>query len=313
MMPYFSIIIPLYNKEKHIIKTIQSVFEQTFSDYEIIVVNDGSTDGSVKALETITDQRISVYTTENKGVSHARNYGISKAKSNCIVFLDADDYWFPFHLQDLKFLYEKFPDCGLYAKAYVKEKYGIQRQSIFSDIPKVKEWNGIVPNYFKSSLANNIAWTSAVMIPKETFKTIGYFNEAYNSGEDTDLWIRIALKLPIVFYNKISAVHTTDSENKITKSKLSSRKHIDFNAFEEEAKTNLFLKKYLDLNRVAIVVQYKLEDKNFLALVIKQHIDFNNLNGIQKILLKMPNSITKVIFKFKNLLFKAKIDLRLFR
>ncbi|MCB0445703.1 MAG: glycosyltransferase family 2 protein, partial [Gelidibacter sp.] len=117
-MPFFSVIIPLYNKEKHIKTTLDSVLAQTFNDFEVIIVNDGSTDKSLKIAETFDDKRIHIHTTENKGVSYARNYGVSKSNSNLIAFLDADDYWFPHHLKDLKHLIKKFPNCGLYCKAY---------------------------------------------------------------------------------------------------------------------------------------------------------------------------------------------------
>ena len=93
MTPFFSIVIPLYNKEPFIEKTIQSVLDQTFKDFEIIIINDGSTDKSLGEVECLNDERISIFTIINQGVSHARNHGIHKAKGHYIAFLDADDYW----------------------------------------------------------------------------------------------------------------------------------------------------------------------------------------------------------------------------
>ena len=91
MQPFFSIIIPLYNKENAIEKTLKSVFNQSFTDYEVIVINDGSTDKSKEKVYAFSDSRLRLISTENKGVSQARNLGISESKGKLIAFLDADD------------------------------------------------------------------------------------------------------------------------------------------------------------------------------------------------------------------------------
>src|SRR5690606_35592492 len=113
-------IIPLYNKERHIKSTIESVLAQTFQDFEIIIVNDGSTDNSEALVNSISDPRIKYFKQENKGVSTARNFGIEKSSAKLIAFLDADDYWYPNHLNHLKTLFETFPGCGIYATGYEK-------------------------------------------------------------------------------------------------------------------------------------------------------------------------------------------------
>lgn len=313
MKPYFSVVIPLFNKEKHIKTTLQSVWSQNFQDFEIIVVNDGSTDDSLKIIQSIQDNRLKIYSTKNQGVSHARNFGISKAQSDKIVFLDADDTWHPHHLTDLKKLFEDFPNCGLYCKAYKKQMGTLSIPSKYKGIPKESSWQGILTDYFDSSLINSIAWTSAVMVPKSTFERIGTFNENYNSGEDTDLWIRIALIFPVAFSNKVSAVHNLSSEQKITYSKLSSRQHLDFDHFENSAQGNPSLKTYLDLNRYALAIQYKLE--NQLSLANKQYrkIDQNNLGIWHRLIYNLPKSGIYFLLKFRTFLRKLNIDLRLFR
>jgi len=121
MPPYFSIVIPLYNKANHIKNTLQSVLDQTFTSFEIIIINDGSTDNSLGVVKAFINERILVFSIENKGVSYARNFGVAKATTELIVFLDADDTWKPHHLEDLKELHEEFPNCGMYAKAYVRK------------------------------------------------------------------------------------------------------------------------------------------------------------------------------------------------
>ena len=122
-MPLISIIIPLYNKERFIENTLNSVLRQTFMDYEVIIIDDGSNDDSGSIVSNFDDKRITVYSNSNNGVSHARNFGISKANSDLIALLDGDDLWEPNHLENLYNLYEKFPDCGLYATAYNKKYF----------------------------------------------------------------------------------------------------------------------------------------------------------------------------------------------
>ncbi|MEY8847532.1 glycosyltransferase family 2 protein [Psychroserpens sp. XS_ASV72] len=313
MNPYFSVVIPLFNKEKHIKTTLNSVWTQTFQDFEVIVVNDGSTDNSLEIIQSIQEDRLKIYSIENQGVSHARNFGISKVTSDKIVFLDADDIWYPHHLEDLKKLFEAFPSCGLYCKAYKKQMGNLSIPSKYKDISKDSSWQGILSDYFESSLINSIAWTSAVMVPKSTFERVGTFNENYNSGEDTDLWIRIALNFPVAFSNKVSAVHNLSSEQKITHSKLSSRQHLDFDDYQNNAQGNASLKKYLDLNRYALAIQYKLE--NQLSQANKQYhkIDQNNLGMLHRLIYNLPKSGIYFLMKFRTFLRKFNIDLRLFR
>ncbi|MEZ4856294.1 MAG: glycosyltransferase family A protein [Gelidibacter sp.] len=310
-MPFFSVIIPLYNKEKHIKTTLDSVLAQTFNDFEVIIVNDGSTDKSLKIAETFDDKRIHIHTTENKGVSYARNYGVSKSNSNLIAFLDADDYWFPHHLKDLKHLIKKFPNCGLYCKAYDAQKNNAIQVSNFKNIPK--GWLGIVANYFNNSMSNNLASSSSVVIPKTVFSTLNGFNTNYNSGEDTDLWIRIALKYPVAFDDNVSCLLNLDANNKVTHTKLSQRQHINFDSFNAIAETNQPLKKFLDINRVSVAIQYKLEGATTLEKKAKKTIDFKNLSRLQKLLLKLPRPLVKLILSSRNVLRNFGVDLRLFR
>lgn len=313
MIPHFSIVIPLYNKAKHINATLQSVLDQNFRDFEIIIINDGSTDDSLDIVNTFSDERINIYSIENNGVSYARNFGIAKAKSELIVFLDADDIWKPHHLEDLKELHEEFPNCGMYAKAYVRKHKSFEIKSVYNNISTTNNWKGVLKDYFDNSMINGIASSSSVMIPKKTLIDVGNFNEVYNSGEDTDLWIRIALKHPVAFYNKVSAVINLNADNKITDSSLTNRKHVDFAIFKSFEKTNLSLKKYLDLNRYALAVEYKMEGNANAFQNQLKCVDLNSLSASKKISLKLPVFILNLIINFRNRLRLFKIDLRLFR
>ncbi|MDT0559239.1 glycosyltransferase family 2 protein [Ichthyenterobacterium sp. W332] len=313
MTPYFSVIIPLYNKENYISETLNSVLSQTFSNFEIIIINDGSTDLSASIVSDFNDSRILLYTIENSGVSMARNYGVTKANSNLIAFLDADDLWLPHHLEDLKLLYEEFPKCGLYAKAYVSRQNENDIKSHYNGITNNTHWKGVLTDYFNSSMHNSIAHTSSVVIPKYIFLKANGFNEYYTSGEDIDLWIRLALKHPVAFNNTISSIYTINNDDSITSSKLTERSFMDLDAYLVEEKSNESLKRYLDLNRLSLAFQSKIEGNIEASKQYLNAMSKSNISLFQRVLLKLPNSLLKVILNSRNYLRKHHIDLRLFR
>ncbi|MBP93043.1 MAG: glycosyl transferase [Flavobacteriaceae bacterium] len=312
-MPVFSIIIPLYNKENFIVKTVESALNQTFTDFEIIIVNDGSTDSSLEKLTCFTDSRINIYTINNKGVSHARNYGIAKASAKFIAFLDADDLWLPNHLKSLKQLIDIFPNCGLYANAYIKKKGDITLEPYYINIPK--NWKGIVEDYFKSSLSSSIAWTSAVAAPKDLLITLGCFDEniTLGAGEDTDLWIRIALNHPVAFNNNITAIYNLHAENRISNSNTNLRRFLNLDDYEEAAKHNTSLKKYLDFNRFSIAIQYKLAGNKIQQAHYLKQLDQQNLNRKQRFILSCNKRMLVLLLNIQNALRQLHIDLSPFK
>lgn len=312
MKPLFSIIIPLYNKEEHIANTLDSVMEQTFQDFEVLVVNDGSTDKSLEIVKGFAHPKIKIFTIENSGVSEARNMGVSKAEGSLIAFLDADDLWLPSHLEDLKRLYQEFPNCGLYAKAYDKQYFNKTCiQGKYNNLPL--DFRGLVKDYFTSSLIDSIAWTSAVAIPKDIFDKHGVFRTDIKSGQDTEMWIRLALKESVAFDSKISARRIiTKADHLSTSTHRKDRVKIieEYCQFES---VNKSLKKYLDLIRFSIALERKLakDDTSFKHLV--QSIDFKNLSAKQKLLLKLPNWGVKALKGFQLYLLKYAIYLSPFR
>lgn len=313
-MPLVSIVIPLYNKAKHIRATLESVLNQTFPDFEIVIVNDGSTDSSEDEVAAVKDDRIRLFTITNSGVSFARNYGISKANAQWIAFLDADDYWFPHHLEDLVNLKNDFPGCGLYCKAYYKEMKGVKIPSLYAAIPQTP-WRGIVADYFASSVVNALAWTSAVMISKTVLQEMGGFDEkiTLGAGEDTDLWMRIALKHRVAFDNNTSAIHKLHADNRISNSNTHLRNFIDLDRYDVLAKNNPSLHKYLDVNRFSIGMQYKLAGNVTKARDYFSKISLQNLNKKQRFLLKQPAFVLRLFHGFKALLLKFGMNVSAFR
>jgi Glycosyltransferases involved in cell wall biogenesis len=311
-VPKFSVIIPLYNKERDILKTLNSVFLQTFSDFEIVVVNDGSTDASEAVVKKIEDDRISYFSKKNEGVAKTRNFGVEHAVGPFIAFLDADDYWHPNHLENLNSLIEKFPDHQWYATAYERKTNENLISPMISPImQKPKGWMGSIDNYFENSLVNSLAWTSAVCFKSSFFKELNGFNPTitHGAGEDTDLWIRAALKAPLVFSTTISARHNLDGSNRISHTPTLTRNYMDTSVYEIDAKENLYLKKYLDLNRYSFAIQHKMANDFFSYKEFSKQIDYVNLTSKQRFLLKQPASILRLLLKGK--VFAEKFGLRL--
>ncbi len=203
-----SIIIPLYNKEKQIAHTLQSVLRQTFQGFEIVIVDDGSTDHSVEEVEKVQDARIRLIYQQNAGVSAARNRGIREAKYDLIAFLDADDEWKPEYLETQYGLYLKYPECSVYACNYeFRNSEGkitptiIRKQSL-------QDEDGVLSNYFEvASCSHPPLWTSAVMVKKEAIQTVGGFPIGIKSGEDLLTWARLAVKYEMVYTTIIGAIY----------------------------------------------------------------------------------------------------------
>jgi hypothetical protein len=173
-------------------------------------------------------------------------------------------------------------------------------------------WSGIVENFFESSRINCIASSSSVMIPKTVYENLGGFNVKYNSGEDIDFWIRIALRHKVAFTNSVSVIINMSAENQASQSHINTRKHLDFDTFNSEIR-NQSLKAYLDLNRFSLAIQHQLAGNNIEAEKLKNNIDIQNLNRKQRFLLKLNTSALKALVKTKDMLRKNGIALSAFR
>lgn len=311
-MPKFSIIIPLYNKEKHIKQTIKSVFNQLYSDFEIIVVNDGSTDNSLKEISKIKHDKLIVFNNTNKGVSEARNFAMRQANGDYFAFLDADDIWENDHLFNLNQLIDSFPNCGLYCCNYNFD-YGNNNitNTKFPILPKEVNWQGIVPDYFLASLKFRIAWTSAVAVPKDIINLIGFFDNeiTLGAGEDTDYWTRIALKRTVAFTKKVSASYNVSAENRISNINTNKRKFMKLDKFYEEERTNSSLKKFNDIQRAELAIKHKIigDKKNFDFYVT--HLKYSNVGWEKLILIHSPMFTLILLWKLKQWLKTKKIEI----
>lgn len=204
----FSIVIPLYNKELSVKNTIQSVLNQTFQNFEIVIVNDGSTDTSAAIVEDMSDSRIRLIHQKNQGVSAARNMGIAESHNKWIAFLDADDLWEINHLEEVNRMFHKFPNEKVYTTSfYFSDHRDVFKHTRQSEIFKVE-------NYFKEALKEYLMWTSIVVIDKECVDEVGGFNIDLNHGEDLEFWARLARKYLVVKSSVITACYRIEAENR---------------------------------------------------------------------------------------------------
>ena len=205
----FSVIIPLYNKAPYIAKAIESVLGQTYRDFEVIVIDDGSTDQSLEVAKTFENKSNTIISQPNSGVSTARNNGVKLAKHPYICFLDADDWWHPTFLEEMKRLITDFPDAGIYGSGYYIVKNGQERIAPIG-VPQGFE-RGIIDycEVYAKTLCMPLTSIS-VVIPKHIFDEERGFKSQLKFGEDFDLWIRIALKHKVILVNKPLAYYNQD-------------------------------------------------------------------------------------------------------
>lgn len=206
-----SVVIPLYNKARYIKRTIDSVINQKISPNEIIIVDDGSTDGGGKIVTSEGYPIIRLVTKENGGESSARNRGVQEAKNKFIAFLDADDEWLPSYLENIQTLFNNFPDCGAYAtSSYTIRPNGTIYYPDLSILPP-EPWIGIIPNFFELFQKGMAFNSSSIVILKEILIEVGGFPENIKHTPDIDTWVRIAVRYPIAFSPRRLAVYHQDA------------------------------------------------------------------------------------------------------
>ncbi|RPI77353.1 MAG: glycosyltransferase family 2 protein [Desulfobacteraceae bacterium] len=185
-----SVIIPSFNRARKLIRAIASVLYQTFPHYEIIVVDDGSTDGTAEALTPFRAQIRYLCHPRNRGVSAARNAGIRAAQAPFLAFLDSDDYWFPQKLEKQVVFFQTHPE----ALICQTDEIWIRNQRRVNPWNKHHKPSGDI---FEPSLERCLVSPSAVMLKKRLLDEIGLFDESLVVCEDYDLWLRTACRYPI--------------------------------------------------------------------------------------------------------------------
>ena len=221
-----SVVIPLYNKLNSITATLQSVLAQSYQNFEIVVVDDGSTDNSAQVVEEFFEkypslqggERGRLLRKENGGVCSARNRGIQEAKYDYIALLDGDDLWDEHYLEEQVKLIQDFPKAKMWGINFAETSNGTLIRTLSTGLPE--GYRGYVENYFQMpGRMSDLFCSSSVVIKKEVFNKVGYFDERIKYAEDNDMWFRIIATYPVVFYDRYMAFYLFDTENRAMNNK----------------------------------------------------------------------------------------------
>ena len=212
-MPKVSVIIPAYNAEKHIAKTLDSALAQTYSEFEIIVVDDGSRDQTasiVKQYQETYPEKVRMIKKENAGPAKARNVGIKASNGEYIAFNDADDLWLPEKLEkQISYFERQSPQVGMvYTNARKFDEKGIWTLPKRYRRKKVEGW------IYKDLLKDNMIPNQSVMVRRSCFDEVGFFDESLDIIEDHDMWIRIAMKYEIAFLEETLSLYREHSQGR---------------------------------------------------------------------------------------------------
>lgn len=293
---FFSVILPLFNKAPYVKRTIQSVLSQTFGDFELIIVDDGSTDSSFEIARNAIDGdlRCRIVHQENSGVSVTRNKGVALSSGDYICFIDGDDWWAPQFLERMAWLIGAYPDAGIYGTNYYYVKNGRERVCV-----KNVETGYI--NYCKVySEGMAMPLTSiTVSVPLQVFKEYGGFTPELKLGEDFDLWIRIALKYKVVFLNEPLAYYNQDSNPKWRgiRQLHNPKDHFLWNLsyLEDEERTNPYYKQLIDNMRTYGLFPYYLSSRyRKLAKEELRKVNWSKQPRNTQLLYKMPMPLLKL-------------------
>ena len=260
----FSVIIPYYKKRKYIERCIDAVLAQTYQDFEIILVDDGSQDDVAQLIEEKYSGKVHLIQQKNQGVSAARNTGIAAATHDYIAFLDADDYWSPFYLEKVAVVINQEKDIKIIGSHYTREKNKVERENNNLDYFLIKD-------YFKNALRLTYFFTSGTVVLKEFFKKEDGFNTNLKSGEDLDVWFRAVLSGGNAYYIKNTLSYYSDEdENQATVTPKNLYNRFIFNAysiyFENDQKIYPqefynFLSKYIYSSLYIIFFQKETHEK----------------------------------------------------
>ena len=293
-----SVVIPLYNKEQSIAATLQSVLAQTYTDFEVIVVDDGSTDNSLKVVREYASSLpcyqgrdggrplIRVIHKENGGVSSARNRGIEESQGEYIAFLDADDLWAPNYLTTLAALITDFPNAGLYSLGYVEMRGNQSLISVRNDIPFQKGWVNHPWQMLKG------LWTGSVAASRERLLKLGMFDTRMTHGEDLDMWWRLILDGGLVEDNACCAFYRVDAENRAMDKVIPLEKHIPYfiDKFAEARAENAEFRRFFDKQMVYRLYPY-LFDRRYCAEAqeIARKLDYSQLKRSMYFRMRYPH------------------------
>lgn len=207
-------VIPLYNKEREIARALRSALNQTRPVAQVIVVDDGSRDGSVQAVQALDDPRVRLLRQPNAGPSGARNRGVAAATTEYVAFLDADDEWGPTFIETVTDLQLRFPQASIWATAF-ELVHGNSRSAAatWPHLPQDPH-GGLIDDFLMSCLQVPPICASGFLCRKRLLQDVGGFPEGVRLGEDFDTWVRLALRGPVAFSPSAPVLYHKDADNR---------------------------------------------------------------------------------------------------
>ena len=314
---FFSIVIPLYNKQNAIATTLRSVLAQTYTNYEVVVVDDGSIDDSANiaeatlGLSNLSPVSYRIIRKKNGGVSSARNQGIQEAKYDYIALLDGDDVWNEHYLEEQVKLIHDFPDAKMWGVNYAD----ICNGNIFPYHQGLADdYRGYVNNYFSTN-HGDLFWTSAIVLKKDIAEYTDLFDERMAYSEDMDLWYRIILQSKVVFYNKVLAYYNKDAENRAEQNfyahfEIKRRMEYYLDKYVGYYKLHPDFAKFISLRAAWLILQgnYYFGNKHDREATDKiiNYLAYEFMPNKYRLIFRTPRCIGKVVYELTKLLKKIK-------
>lgn len=291
MRPRFSVIVPLYNKAPYIRKALESICAQTYKDFELVIVNDGSTDDSLNVVNDFVREvygvQCTVHTQSNSGVAIARNNGVAKSNGEFVCFLDADDWWEPTYLEEMDRIIREYPEAGLYGCDYYYVKNGKKKI-----IPKNAEGYINYCKVYTECKAMPIHPNGAI-IPRKVYDEVGGFDQSIKLGEDFILFMQIVFKYKVAFLNKQLVIFNQDADpqwraiKKVHKPEHHMLWHVG--QWEDKEKTNAEYKAMIDMLRVMGLMNYWLSNEyHYVAAAELKKVDWSKQSKSAKAQYEKP-------------------------
>jgi len=303
----FSIIIPVFNKEKYINETILSVLNQTYDNYEIIIINDASTDNSLKIIEeVISDKAVIINNKNNLGLSASRNIGFEASSYKYIAFLDGDDVWDKNFLKEINELIINFPKESIFG-TYYKENYN--GKILYPKINIKEKLLGtkfVVKNFFEANLRRLIITQSCLVFKKNIFDTVGLYNPEITFAEDIDFYIRCFQN-----FNLAYSYQTYHMQRKMVHKSISNSKtdNLNYPLLDKYLGVSDELNRFINFYNYCFCRRKKNEGSKKSMIYYRNKIRFRWIGFLKTIVLFLPEFLYTTLLKFKRYLLKKGINI----
>jgi hypothetical protein len=299
-----SVVIPLFNKADFVRAAVQSVIAQSLSAKAIIVVDDGSTDGSADRIRDLVDDRLRIVVQDNAGPAAARNRGVAEASGSWVAFLDADDIWLEDHLATLAEVAKAFPEAAVVGSNYALDSAPFPKSSKAEASRLIDFFASAQPGYF---------YTSSVAVRRSVFQNSGGFRDCW-PGEDVELWARLALNHPIATSPKATVLYRQQTGGLMDQSKEQSCNKVEMQPIFGTLDAALGDERYTSRHRViasyrdqwlAIFVRQALAaGRPRVAAAYLQQMQPGSLEGgfAMRILARLPSPLLKIAMHLRSTL-----------